>query len=394
MKPARIGIYLKNGGTHSGPGRYVRSLLNAANPDEFEMAVLGQSSRIGAIAVPDAARPARSLARQLTPFAVKYWLGFNRETRRLSESMRAGEFDLLHTNDTGCEESALAARLAGVPVVLGTLHVLPDVDVERQRRRWVHRQLARRGVNALDQAIAVSDAARDAWMRYSGLSASRIVTIHNGINPQGFQRRRPAAAARAELGLPIADGSIVIGTVARLSRVKGLEYLIEAAARLRTQGLNIRVLIAGDGELLGELREQADRIGAASCVHFVGHQADVPAVLEALDIFAIPSLSEALPYAVMEAMAMELPVVGSDVGGVPEIVAADQTGLLVPARDSEALAVALRRLVDSADLRERMGRAGRQRIIDHFDERRMAEQTLGVYRSALRAARATQGVAA
>ncbi len=404
MKRPRIGILTKSGSPHSGPGRYVRSLIRAMGTDEFEVVVFGPGPgarddepgpvRMVRLGEPAPTRPARVPAgrardwlRERTPFPLSYWMGFQRETRRLADVLRRCPVDLLHTNETGCEESAPAARLAGVPVIVGTLHVLPDVDVEAQRRRWIHQRLTRRAVHALDRAIAVSDAGRTAWMAHAGLPPDRIVTIHNGIDPMEFRRRRTTSEARRALGIPAGDSSVVIGALSRLSRVKGLEYVIDAAALLRAQHLNVRVVIAGDGELLEDLRRHAVRVGAAPCVHFVGHRADVTGALEAFDVFALPSLSEALPYAVIEAMSMELPVVASDVGGVPEIVANNRTGFLVPPRNAESLAAALRPLVESSALRTRIGLAGRQRVIECFDQRRMAQRTVDLYRSLLGKAR-------
>jgi glycosyltransferase involved in cell wall biosynthesis len=110
--------------------------------------------------------------------------------------------------------------------------------------------------------------------------------------------------------------------------------------------------------------------------------------MEALDVFALPSLSEALGYAAMEAMAMELPVVASAVGGIPEVVQPDRTGLLVPAGDGVALAGALGALVGSAEVRGKMGAAGRRVVLERFDERDMVRQTVELYRSMLRERRA------
>lgn len=408
MSRARIGILVRNDDPATGPGRYVRSLLGALNEDEFDVTLFAaarerrdgvprhvrvESFRAEGAAgetdpvvgrTPAASSGARALARSLTPFSIRYSLGFSREAERLAEILHRHPVDLLHTCETGCEESAVAARLAGVPAVLGTFHVLPSVDVEQRQQRWIHRRLERRAVRALDVGIAVSQAGNAAWAERTGLP--RLVTIHNGINPNQFRRRRDAFAARAELAIPV-DGSIVVGAVGRLAAVKGHASLIEAAARLRGLGLGVRVVLAGSGPMLTELQSLADQLGIESFVHFVGHRSDVPAVLEAFDVFAHPSLSEALPYAVMEAMSMGLPVVASDVGGIPEIVARDQTGFLVPPGDIDGLASGLRALIESPELRVRMGCAGRQRILDCFDEQRMTDRTIALYRSLLRESR-------
>jgi glycosyltransferase involved in cell wall biosynthesis len=413
MTRPRIGIFLKSDDPNAGPGRYVRSLMKAMDREEFEVVRFANSPRTGdeqygqtRVVALDArpvaqgagprlaetgAAPPKSkrstLARELAPFALRYSMGFERETHRLARVLGSCPVDLLHTSETGCEESAVAARIAGVPAVLGTFHVLPSVDVDQQRQHWIHRRLERKGARALDLSIAVSEAGRSAWMQRAHLSPSRVLKIHNGIDTEQFQRRRGSAEARRELGVP-ADGSVVIGTISRLVPVKGLDDLLRAAAQLRDQGLNVRLVIAGDGPSLTDLRRRSEELGIGAYVHFVGQRADAAGALEAFDMFAHPSLSEALPYAVMEAMSMELPVVATDVGGVPEIVVPEQTGFLVPCREPGVLAAGLKALVESSALRTRMGRAGRQRILKCFDERQMAERTIGLYRTMLRESRA------
>jgi glycosyltransferase involved in cell wall biosynthesis len=334
----------------------------------------------------DAVRPAgrsgggalKRLVKLLLPADVRYWIGVKKEIRRLAALFREQALDVFHSNNTGCEEAPLAARAAGVARVIGTFHVLPSVDVEGLRCRPVHRRLERQSNHALHAAIAVCDAARSAWLERTPMNPGRVLTIHNGIDPARFRRRTPRPLARQRLGIP-ADGSLLVGGMGRLGPIKGFEYLIDAVARLRAEGRAVRLLLAGDGPLRTSLEELARQTGAAGWVHFVGFQPDPQAVLDALDVFALSSLSEAFPYVILEAMAAELPCVGSDVGGVPELIAAGSTGLLVPPRDRAALASALGRLADSPSLREDMGREARQRVCRHFNEQDMIQRTMQLY---------------
>jgi glycosyltransferase involved in cell wall biosynthesis len=121
----------------------------------------------------------------------------------------------------------------------------------------------------------------------------------------------------------------------------------------------------------------------ADVVRFLGYQSNVQRVLDALDVFALPSLCEALPYAVLEAMATELPVVGAAVGGVPEMIAEGENGLLVPPRDADQLAAKLSVLLTDADMRARLGVAGRERVVRDFQESDMVRKTVDVYRMAV-----------
>jgi glycosyltransferase involved in cell wall biosynthesis len=143
------------------------------------------------------------------------------------------------------------------------------------------------------------------------------------------------------------------------------------------------VALAGDGPLRRTLEEQAHRLEIRDRVHFLGFCPNVHDVFAALDIFAIPSRCEALPYALLEAMTTELPAVASCVGGVREVVIPGETGLLVPVEDHQALAAALKQLLDDANLRRQMGRAGRNHVIAHFSEQEMVARTLELYRRLL-----------
>jgi glycosyltransferase involved in cell wall biosynthesis len=273
--------------------------------------------------------------------------------------------------------------LAGLPMVVGTFHVLPSVDVGGLRNTWVHRRLERRSNAALDRVIAVSGATNRDWVARTGIDARRVLTIPNGIDPEQFRRRWPKRVARKGLGLPD-DEWVILGAVGRLDAVKGFEYLIEALARLKVAAPKVRLVLAGEGPLRGKLEALARRTGVGDSVHFVGFQADIQQVYDALDVFVLSSLSEALPYVLLEAMATELPCVGSNVGGVPEIIAPGETGFLVPPSESAALAVALQALLESPASRQRMGQAGRERILRDFNIRDMVRRTIQVYKDLLK----------
>jgi glycosyltransferase involved in cell wall biosynthesis len=288
----------------------------------------------------------------------------------------------LHSNAAGCEEAPVAARLAGVPRLLGTFHVDSTYDLARVRSSLPHRLLECLSNHCLDRAVAVSDATKRDWVSRTHLPARRVVCIHNGIDPERFQRRSQRSEARAQLGLPVTN-DLLIGAVGRLDAEKGFADLLQAAALLVPDFPGVRIAIAGDGPLQQPLREQALRLGLSERVHWLGFRRDVQTVYDALDIFVLPSLCEALGYACLEAMATELPAVASRVGGLSEVVVPGSTGLLVPPRNPPALAAALRTLLDSEELRRRMGHAGRQRVARLFSEREMVRRTLDVYRELL-----------
>ncbi|MBA4067425.1 MAG: hypothetical protein C0501_27690 [Isosphaera sp.] len=397
----KLGIYCPGAGT-GGPWRYVHSVLAALDPAEFDATVfcdlpgeyqprpwvkvvrLGGPVGFagGASAAPAAggAPPRRRGVGRFVPPAVRLSAGFARESRRLARLLRQHPVDLFHTQNTGFEESPVAARLAGCRRVVGTFHVDSTYDLHRERSGPAYRVLEAVSNRCLDVGVAVAHATKKDWVRRTHVPADRVVVIHNGIDPEKFRRRQPREEARRALGLP-AD-ALVVGGLGRLDEAKGFTYLIAAVARLRAEVPGLVAAVAGDGPLRKELGAEASRLGVADRVRFLGFQSDVQRVLDALDVFALPSLCEALPYALLEAMAGELPAVGAAVGGVPEVIADGGTGFVVPPRDPDRLAAALLKLLGSADLRGRMGAAGRERVVRDFQERDMVRKTIGVYRRA------------
>ncbi len=393
----RIGIYEPSAGP-SGPSRYVESILAAIDLEEFHVTLFcrkggpyaprpgvtleevmpqarPRSTQPALAPVPVSKRPWRAV----TPAWLKLWSGFGPETLRLAAGFRRRPVDLLHTNNAGCEESAVAARLAGIPRVLGTFHIDSRVDVAHQRDGLRYRTLEFVSNQCLHAAIAVSEATGRKWIRRTRLAPRRVVIIRNGINPANHRATLDQTAARQKLGLPTGD-ALIVGGVGRLDAVKGFDVLLSAAASLAADYPNLFIALAGEGPLRQTLEAQAARLGIASRVHFLGFRKDVNEVYEALDIFAMPSRCEALPYALLEAMTARLPAVASNVGGIPEVIVEGETGLLTQVEDHPAFATALKTLLDSPPLRQQMGRAARHRVIQHFSERDMIARTIELYR--------------
>jgi len=232
-----------------------------------------------------------------------------------------------------------------------------------------------------DCILVNADAVKD-WLIGEGYDASKISVIRNGVDLSRFDNAPPPAELRRELGLP--DGTPLVGVISRLTRLKGLEHFLEAAAMVRARVPNARFLIAGetspmDREYLGELQQYAERCGVAESVIFTGLRRDVPAVLSSLDVSVMPSLNEALSNVVLESMAAGAPTVATRVGGTPEAIADGVTGVLVPPADSRALADAIVHLLHDTRLATHLGAAARARIVDHFSVRRMVRSTEDLY---------------
>lgn len=235
-----------------------------------------------------------------------------------------------------------------------------------------------------DSVIAVSEHVRDVLAQQVGVTPNRISVILNGINTARFtpdpERR---AATRHALGL--SEETVVIGIVARLAPVKAIGDLLRSFALLVSGSAAPPVLvIAGDGVLRAQLEGLAEELGIAAQVRFLGERHDTDAVLRAMDIYVLSSVSEGMNLTLLEAMATALPVVATRVGGNVEIVDEGATGYLVPVADAAAFADRLRELVASRAERERMGTAGRLKVLEQFDQRIMFGAYLRTYRGETR----------
>lgn len=240
------------------------------------------------------------------------------------------------------------------------------------KRRLANRILARRPVD-----IAVVSRELRAYLETGGFGSDRVRVIYNGIEPGLEPRPADRDRARDALGLP--QSAVVFGTVARLDPVKDLVTLIEAFELTRLSVPNGMLAIIGDGPERSALAARARALGMASRVRFVGMRRDARALLPALDVFVNSSTSEGVSLTILEAMAAGLPVVATRVGGTPEVVLDDRTGLLVSPRDPAELAAALVVLAGSTECRTALGRAGRIRMMTEFSLDRMVDDYVHAY---------------
>jgi glycosyltransferase involved in cell wall biosynthesis len=269
----------------------------------------------------------------------------------------------------------LAARRLGAVLVLHEHFADPRMPAYQG---LADRLLAR----LTDRAIAVSASTRDFLVRERHVPADRVRLIWNGapldeFAPQGARRR---AATRGELGL--ADDAPVVGSIGRLSEQKGHRYLLDAAPRVLAAVPEARFVVAGDGDQAPALQAQARSLGIEARVVFTGHRTDVPALLEAFDVFCISSTYEGTPLTLFEAMAAGKAIVSTAVDGCREVIEDARTGLLVPARDPEALAGALTRTLRDAGLRAALAEAAR-RESSRYDIRECVERMQALYEEAL-----------
>jgi L-malate glycosyltransferase len=234
--------------------------------------------------------------------------------------------------------------------------------------RWKYHQV--------DCFIAASNAIRDMLIG-DGIDRDRIETVYEGIDLHRVQVE-PAANIHAEFWLP--THAPVVGAVAALTQEKGHKYLIDAAALVVREVPDARFVILGEGDLRPTLERQIKELHLDKHVVLPGFRADVLAFMKSFDVFVMSSLFEGLGTSLLDAMALSKPTVASDTGGIPEVVSHGETGFLVPPRDAHELAAAITKLLKDPERRQRMGRAGLERVTRVFTADEMIERTLAVYR--------------
>lgn len=275
-----------------------------------------------------------------------------------------------------------AARISGVPVVVSTLHSCND---------WARNPVFGRiyGLNArsADKVIAVSDEVRDYSLKYLRTSPERTVTIANGIPLGRFENKlADGQALRSEFG--IGAGVPLIGIVARLTLEKDHKNFLNAAGRIKKTIPNARFLVVGDGPLRESITKIASELNLDDAIIFCGLRKDIPAILASLDLLVFSSIVEGMPVALLEGMAASKPVVATAVGGIPSVVLEGETGFLVPAQDSEALANACIRLINNPQLCQSMGSAAFKHVKDKYSIESMIDQVSEIYQAQL----AQQGI--
>lgn len=298
--------------------------------------------------------------------------GFHPElAMRIARVMTEREIDVVHCHHySPYVYGLLAAKLTNVSVVF-TEHGRLSDGPPSTKRRFVNPLLSLLG----GRICSVSADLRE-HMVAEGFPARRIDVVYNGIEPGARADASQRAAARRELG--VGDDALVVGTVGRLDPVKNLTAMLDAHALLLARHPAARAVIVGDGDERARLEARAAHLGIAHAVHFGGYRKDARALMAAFDVYLNCSSFEGVSLTILEAMAAGLPVIATPVGGNPEVVIDQETGLLVNGGAGPLADAMSRMLVDPAR-RHMMGDAGRRRVQQHFSMTRMVDSYAAAY---------------
>jgi glycosyltransferase involved in cell wall biosynthesis len=336
--------------------------------DKFE-----QHARVPVERVDTGWRP-NPAGRRSAPAKVWSRLRFWAARRAMVETARAYDPDVIYSCQQKWDNASAAyiARRLGKPLVIELHYIIGP---------WLGRDTLR-SLRTCDHVITVSDFIRDETLRH-GVAPGRVTTIRNTFRPMAPVPAEARASIRAELGVP--SDAPLIGIIARIDPGKGHHDTIAAFTRVAAVHPTARLVIVGDGTLVDEVQAEVAATGLGDRIRYVGYRTDIPRVLGALDVFIHPSRQDPCPLGVMEASAAGLPVVAYAEGGIAEIVAHGETGLLSPPEDVEALAASLLRLVSEPETARRMGQAGRERIATQFRPEAAGEAFAAVMRQVARA---------
>lgn len=274
------------------------------------------------------------------------------ELRRIAAIARAQGIDILHTH---------MSRAHFFGILLRWLSGVPSVATAHNRYIQLHWMFN-------DRVIAVSEATGRFHRTHNFVRRARLDVIHNFVDYHRFcdVSAEKRGVMRAAFNVPAA--CLLIGSIGDVIPAKGLIHVVRALPKIRSTIAAAQLLVVGGGPAAyrAHVEREARQLGVGSMITWAGRRTDIADIMAGLDVFVLPSLEENFPLVTAEAMAAGLPVVATAVGGLPECVSADESGLLVPPADGEALADALIRLLRDAPLRRQLGDAARRRVRERF----------------------------
>ncbi|UFJ39155.1 glycosyltransferase [Brevibacillus humidisoli] len=369
-------LHVIGGGEFGGAEQHILNLLSSVPGDEIEAQVVCFYDSVFAGKLREAGIPVVALS-QYGRFDVRLLGG-------LSQVIRKYQPDIVHSHGVKANLFARLASIRKVPAILTTVHSYLRYDYVHPLAFLIVSILEKATRPLNDYYIAVSAAIRNI-LHKEGIQDEKISLIYNGIQIAPFrqteQRDTDRARLLSEWGLP--PDTLVYGTVARFVPVKGLTYMIEAFAETakRLAPAPCHLVMVGDGPERQLLEETAQRLGVGDQVVFTGFRNDIPACLHAFDTFVMSSLHEGLAYTILEAVASEVPVVATAVGGIKEFVDDEETGLLVPSASVSELAQAMLRFAEDPALRARLSAAAFRKLLQSYTIEQMTAQTVDLYHS-------------
>ncbi|HUE99903.1 MAG TPA: glycosyltransferase [Anaerolineales bacterium] len=366
--------YLIDGLSMGGAERLMVPMLKHLSRTDFDAYVCALQSKDGN----PMADEIRALGIPVDCLNIRHLRDLNALPRVINYLKRIGA-DLVHTQlEVANILGNISAKLLRLPSVC-TIHVMPSLNVKTKTK--LHQKVEWFALRHFcDRVISVSEEAAQHHIDISGAASDQVITVYNGIDLSHFvsmDHERERINVRTEFGIP-ADANLLT-TVAVLRPQKGIQFMIQALPAILASNPDTYYLIVGSGTHQKVLLEAADKVHVTERVLFAGMRKDVPRLLAASDVFVLPTLTEALPTVLAEAMAAGLPIIASRVGGIPEMVTDGQNGCLVKPEDPEDLVDACNRLLSDPEKRASMGTQGWEIVQHKFNIERQVDQLKELY---------------
>jgi len=382
----RVILYITDTEGMGGAELYLQTLFTHVDRSRYQ---------VGLVLPPRAATQPLVEAAQRCGVAVHYLESVHRHglslrkvyaAARLLRQLRPDVVHFVLPSPRRCAEIVVAAWLARVPRRLATFQLVTGLPRSQPLSR------PKRGLNRrwqygrLSAGIAVSTANYRLLLEQHRFPARRLQLVFNSVDTERFQPRAAGEATGGQLrqiwGVPA--GAPLLGVIGRLSYQKGHAILFAALPQIWAAHPDAHVVLVGSGDLEQSLREQARALPGNERIHFVGQHQDIAAAMAELDIFVLPSLFEGLSLALLEAMALALPVVATAADGTTDALVDGQSGLVVPPGQAAPLAAAISRMLADPALRQRLGQAARAAALERFQQATMLERTFALYEAPAR----------
>ncbi|NQT32572.1 MAG: glycosyltransferase family 4 protein [Candidatus Omnitrophica bacterium] len=365
MKILLLTTHLNTGGI----GVYTVGLARYLKKEGIDVTVSSSGGDLEGILAEEGVPFVRTDIKTKSEFGPKVWKALPRLNKLITE----GSFDLVHAQTRVAQVlSDFSCRTTGVPFV-STCHGF-----------FKHKRLSRKVFPCWgEKVIAISESVSRHLTEDFGVPFEKIAMIHNGIELDKYvelsQEKDPLLMQ--EISLP--EGVTVIGSIGRLSSVKGFEYLVAAFERVLHENTNVALLIIGEGPEKDALERQIKKSGIEGKTFLIPESTQLKKHLSLFDIFCLPSVNEGLGLSIMEAMAAGRACIASEVGGLPELITDNVTGVLVPPGKPYALSRAILNLAGDPDLRQRLGAAAREKALKSFSIKNSVRATVEVYKEVI-----------
>lgn len=381
--PRRIKVLEVLEATAGGTRKHLISLLRGLDREAFDVEVAGPPVRDGHELDTRFAEEVEELGVRLHPVAMRRAVKPFDDLKgviQLARIMRRGRYDVVHLHSS---KAGILGRVAAKLNRMKTVYT-PNgfyfLNAESRLARSFYLVAERLAGLLTDRLVAVSESERDATIRTRTVAQRKIAVIPNAIESDGI-RPDPEAGARIRAELGIAPGIKVLGTVSRFIDQKDPLTMIRALRAVLDREPDVRFIWAGEGgDREQETLALARELDVRGAIHFLGFRHDVQDVMNAFDVFVLSSTFEGLPYALLEAMFLEIPVVATDVVGSRDVVTDDETGVLVPPRHPAELAAGILRLLDDGERRRRLAVAAKARVEEHHSIEKMIARIEELYR--------------